>query len=111
VEVPHVPKYLWRVSYTAEGARGLASEGGTARRQAIEEMLTSVGGTLEAFYYAFGDDDLIVIADVPDQVAVAALSLQTALGGAARSRTTVLLSPEQIDEAAKRNVSYRPPGS
>lgn len=106
-----MPKYLWQVSYTTEGARGLADEGGTGRRAAIEEMLNSVGGKLEAFYYAFGADDLIVIADVPDNVAAAALSLRTAVGGAARSRTTVLLTPEEVDEAARRNVQYRLPGA
>jgi uncharacterized protein with GYD domain len=106
-----MPKYLWQVSYTTEGAIGLAAEGGTGRRAAIEEMLNSVGGTLEAFYYAFGSDDLIVIADVPDNVSVAALSLRTATGGAARSRTTVLLTPEEVDEAARRTVEYRPPGA
>jgi uncharacterized protein with GYD domain len=106
-----MPKYLWQVSYTTEGAKGLAAEGGTGRRAAIEEMLKSVGGTLEAFYYAFGSDDLIVIADVPDNVSVAALSLRTATGGAARSRTTVLLTPEEVDEAARRTVEYRLPGA
>jgi uncharacterized protein with GYD domain len=106
-----MPKYLWQVSYTAEGARGLAAEGGTGRRAAVEEMLNSVGGRLEAFYYAFGSEDLVVIADVPDNVSVAALSLRTAIGGAARSRTTVLLTPEEIDEAGRRNVEYRLPGS
>lgn len=106
-----MPKYLWHVSYTAEGAEGLAAEGGTGRRAAVEEMLASVGGKLEAFYYAFGSDDLIVIADVPDNVSVAAISLRTATGGAARSRTTVLLTHEEIDEAVHRNLEYRLPGA
>ena len=110
-KVTVMPKYLWQVSYTAEGARGLAAEGGTGRRAAVEEMLNSVGGRLEAFYYAFGSEDLVVIADVPDNVSVAALSLRTAVGGAARSRTTVLLTPEEIDEASRRNVEYRLPGN
>jgi uncharacterized protein with GYD domain len=106
-----MPKYLWQVSYTVEGAQGLAAEGGTGRRAAVQEMLESVGGKLEAFYYAFGSEDLVVIADVPDNVSVAALSLRTAVAGAARSRTTVLLTPEEIDEAAKRTVEYRVPGT
>jgi len=106
-----MPKYLWQVSYTAEGAKGLAAEGGTGRRAAVQEMLESVGGKLDAFYYAFGSDDLVVIADVPDNVSVAALSLRTAAAGAARSRTTVLLTPEEVDEAAKRTVEYRVPGA
>jgi uncharacterized protein with GYD domain len=109
--VSGLPKYLWQVSYTAEGARGLAAEGGTGRRSAVEAMLKSVGGSLEAFYYAFGSDDLIVIADVPDNVSVAALSLRTAIGGAARSRTTVLLTAEEVDEASRVNVEYRAPGT
>jgi uncharacterized protein with GYD domain len=103
-------RYLWQVSYTVEGAKGLAAEGGSSRREAIQQMLDSVGGRLESFYYAFGTDDLIVIGELPDNVSAAALSLQTAASGAARSRTVVLLTPEEIDEAARRQVEYRPPG-
>lgn len=106
-----MPRYLWHVNYTVEGARGLVDEGGTSRRTAIQDMLESVGGSLEAFYYTLGSDDLVVIAELPDNVSAAALSLRTASGGAARSRTTVLLTPEEIDEAAARNVEYRLPGS
>jgi len=106
-----MPKYLWQVNYTSEGAQGLAKEGGTGRRAAVEKMLESVGGRIEAFYYAFGPDDLVVIAELPDNVAAAALSLRTAEGGAARSHTVVLLTPEEIDEATQRNVEYRLPGA
>jgi uncharacterized protein with GYD domain len=105
-----MPKYLWQVTYTSEGAKGLAEEGGSGRREAVRKMLESVGGNLEAFYYALGSDDLVVIGELPDNVAAAALSLTTSAGGAAHSRTTVLLSPEDIDEAARRNVEYRTPG-
>jgi uncharacterized protein with GYD domain len=105
-----MPKYLWQVSYSVEGAQGLAKEGGTGRREAVRKMLESVGGSLEAFYYAFGSDDLVVIAELPDNVSAAALALRTATGGAARSRTTVLLTPEEIDEATRRDVEYRLPG-
>ena len=106
-----MPKYLWQVAYTAEGAKGLLAEGGTGRREAVQQMLESVGGSLEAFYYALGADDLVVIGELPDNVSAAALSLQTAVGGGARSRTTVLLTPEDLDEASRRNVDYRTPGS
>jgi len=105
-----MPKYLWQVTYTTEGAKGLGEEGGSGRREAVKEMLESVGGSLEAFYYALGSEDLVVIGELPDNVAAAALSLTTTAGGAARSRTTVLLTPEDIDEAARRNVEYRTPG-
>lgn len=103
-------KYLWQVSYTVDGAKGLLEEGGSGRREAVQQMLESVGGNLEAFYYALGADDLVVIGELPDNVSAAALSLQTAVGGAARSRTTVLLTPEEIDDASHRGVEYRRPG-
>lgn len=106
-----MPKYLWRVNYTDQGAKGLAAEGGTSRRAAVQQMFDSVGGRLEAFYYALGDDDLVVIGELPDNVAAATLALRTIASGAARSRTTVLLDPEEIDEAIRRDVDYRPPGT
>ena len=106
-----MPKYLWNVSYTREGAAGLLADGGTKRREAIEKMVESVGGRVEALYYAFGSSDLIVIGELPDQVAAAALSLTTAIGGAADSSTTVLLTAEELDEATRRHVDYQLPGS
>ena len=105
-----MPRYLWQISYTTTGAKGLLSEGGTARRDAITAMVESVGGHVEACYYAFGATDLYVIGELPDEVAAASLSLRTAVAGGARSQTVVLLTPEQIDEAAHREVSYSPPG-
>lgn len=105
-----MPRYLWQISYTTTGAKGLLSEGGTSRRNAITAMVESVGGHVEACYYAFGTTDLYVIGVVPDEVAAASLSLRTLVAGAARSQTVVLLTPEQLDEATRREVSYRPPG-
>lgn len=105
-----MPKYLWKVSYTVDGVKGLLAEGGSARRDAIKSAVESVGGSVEACYYAFGADDLYVIGEVPDEVAAATLSLRTAATGAARSQTVALLTPEQIDEATRRDVDYRPPG-
>lgn len=105
-----MPRYLWQISYTPAGAKGLLSEGGCSRRNAIEAMVESVGGHVEVCYYAFGTTDLYVIGEVPDEAAAASLSLQTAAAGAARSTTVVLLTPEQLDEAAHLDVTYRPPG-
>ncbi|MDQ5841835.1 MAG: GYD domain-containing protein [Chloroflexota bacterium] len=105
-----MPRYLWQVSYTTTGVEGLLSEGGTSRRDAITSMVESVGGHVEACYFAFGTTDLYVIGEVPDEVAAASLSLRTAVTGAARSQTVVLLTPEQLDEATRRDVAYRPPG-
>jgi uncharacterized protein with GYD domain len=104
-------RYLWQVRYSTEGARGLLADGGSARAAAIAEMVESVGGRIEACYFAFGPDDLIVIGEVPDEVAAAALSVRTAASGAAVSRTMLLLTPAQLDEAVARKVAYRPPGA
>lgn len=105
-----MPKYLSRTSYTAEGLKGLLKDGGTKRKQAMEQMAKSLGGKLEAFYYAFGDDDLYAIWDVPDNVNVAAASLIVNASGVAKAKITVLLTPEEIDRAAKMSVDYSPPG-
>jgi uncharacterized protein with GYD domain len=102
--------YLWDVSYTSEGAKGLLKDGGTKRRQIVEEILKGVGGRLEAFYFAFGKSDAIVIASVPDHASVAAVALAVNAAGAAVVRTTVLLTPEEIDQASKKKITYRPPG-
>jgi uncharacterized protein with GYD domain len=105
-----MPKYLWEVSYTTEGTKGLIRDGGTKRRDAVEKALAGAGGKLDAFYYAFGKYDLIGIADFPDNVNAAAFSLAVAATGAAVIRTTVLLSVSEIDAAAKKKFVYRAPG-
>ena len=103
-------KYLIKANYTAEGAKGFAHDGGTARRVAVEKMLASVGGKLDAFYFAFGDTDLYVIADMPDHLAAAAVALTVAQSGKASTSTVVLLTGEEMDAASKKTVAYRPPG-
>jgi uncharacterized protein with GYD domain len=104
-------KYLWRVSYTVEGTKGLLKVGGSNRRRAIEQLLNDVGGSLEAFYYAFGRDDVIAIAEIPDNVTAAAIAMSISAAGAARITTTVLLTPEEIDEVTGRQINYRPPAA
>jgi len=105
-----MPKYLAQVNYVGEGIKGLLKEGGSSRRAAIEKLFGSVGAKVEALYYAFGDIDLFVIIDAPDNVTAAALSLTVNAAGAATTKVTVLLTPEDIDAAAKKTPSYRPPG-
>ena len=105
-----MPKYLCQCNYVGEGLKGLLKEGGSSRRAVVEKLIQSLGGTMEAFYYAFGETDLYIIADVPDNVTMAAASLMVNATGAIAIKTTVLITPEEIDEAAKRTVSYRPPG-
>lgn len=105
-----MPKYLARFSYTRDGLEGLVKEGGTARRDAAARAAEAAGGTLDAFYYAFGDHDLYAIVDMPDNEAMAAVMLTIGISGSASGSTTVLLTPEEVDAAVNRNVAYRPPG-
>ena len=105
-----MPKYLIQASYTMQGEEGLRNKGGTDRKKAVADMVKSVGGKLESFYFAFGDRDAYVTVDLPDDEAAAAVALIVNSAGGATSQTTVLLTPEQVDEAAKRAVEYRPPG-
>lgn len=106
-----MPKYLWQASYTAQGAGGLQKEGGTGRRRAVQSFVEKAGGKLEGFYYAFGDTDLFIIADLPDAATAAAVSLAVNATGAAHLRTTPLITPEDMDGAAKKAIDYRPPGA
>ena len=104
-------KYLLSVSYTDEGARGLRKDGGTKREHAARMAAESLGGKVEAFYFAFGADDAIVIVDFPDAVTAAALSVAVSSTGAVRCRTTPLLTPADMDKAVSKNTAYRAPGS
>lgn len=97
------------VSYTPEGIKGLVKEGGTARRVAVEKILQKLGGRLEGFYFAFGDNDAYVISEGPDNATAAAISLAVTTG-AIRTKTIVLLTPEEVDLAVKKGVEYSPPG-
>jgi uncharacterized protein with GYD domain len=104
-------KFLVKASYTSEGTRGLMKEGGTARRAAIQKLLEGLGGTLEAFYFTYGEDDVLVIADLPDSSSGLALSLAGNASGAIRLSTVPLITTEEFDAAAKKSVAYRAPGA
>jgi uncharacterized protein with GYD domain len=105
-----MPRYLVEGTFSREGLQGLIKEGGTGRRDAIAKMLTEIGGTLEGFYFAFGSEDVLVLADVPDNVTAAAIGMTVGASGAVSTKTVVLLTPEEIDEASKKAFPYRPPG-
>ncbi len=105
-----MPKYLAHASYTVEGLKGLLKDGGSKRREVVAQLAKGLGGTLEAFYYAFGDDDIFAIVDLPDNVSATATSLVINAAGAAKMKLTVLLTPEEVDQATKKTVDYRPPG-
>lgn len=104
-------KYLIKATYNPEGAKGLMQEGGVGRRNAIGKMLADMGGKMETFYFAFGEDDVIIIVELADDISAAAVGLRVNAAGLVRTSTTVLLTPEDIDEANKKSVSYRAPGA
>ena len=107
-----MPKYLIQGSYSQSGVQGLLKEGGTSRRASIDTLVNGMGGNLETFYYAFGENDIYVIVDLPDDATATAVSLAVgAAGSISGFNTTVLVTPETVDEAAKKTVDYRPPGS
>ncbi|MBO0691725.1 MAG: GYD domain-containing protein [Acidimicrobiaceae bacterium] len=106
-----MPKYLIQASYIGEGVQALRQEGGSARRQAVERAVSSVGGTLECLYFSFGESDVVLIMDVPDHTAAAGVALSAGASGKVDVKTTVLLTPEEIDTAVKVGVDYRSPGS
>ena len=105
-----MPKYLLQVSYTTDGVKGLRKEGGTSRRAAAEQLVKSLGGSVEVFYYAFGDNDAVTIVDMPDNASMSAACLAIAASGAVTGKTTVLISPEEVDAAVKKTPTYRAPG-
>jgi uncharacterized protein with GYD domain len=104
-------KYLFKVKLTVDGLKGVLKEGGTARREVVERMVQGLGGRLESMYWAFGDEDLYVTVDLPNNTSAAALGLVTSATGGVRTSTVVLLSPEEIDEAVRQKVEYRAPGA
>jgi uncharacterized protein with GYD domain len=105
-----MPKYLFQATYTAVGTKGLLKSGGSKRVAAVEEMVKAAGGKVEAFYFAFGEPDVFVIVEISDPINIAAISLAVNASGATQLKTSVLLTPEEMDQAAKKGVKYRPPG-
>ena len=105
-----MPKYMIQASYVGEGLNGLLKEGGTKRRETVAQVIEGMGGKLESFYYAFGDYDVVGVADMPDNVSSVAFSMMINASGTVQAKTTVLLTTEEIDQATKKTVDYRPPG-
>lgn len=104
-------KYLVTGNYNAEGAKGLMQEGGSKRLAAATAAIESVGGSVDSFYYAFGDDDVIGIVDFPDDASATAVSLMINSSGAVSIKLTPLMAVEEIDAAATKTASYRAPGT
>jgi uncharacterized protein with GYD domain len=103
-------KYLFHGSYTQAGIQGVLKDGGTGRRRAVDALAESVGGSVESMYWAFGEDDFYVVADLPSHAAAAALTAATAAAGAVTISTVVLLTAEDMDKAITLHPAYRAPG-
>jgi uncharacterized protein with GYD domain len=105
-----MPKYLISASYTAEGLKGLQKDKASGRQQAVRAAIEGLGGRLEGFYYALGEDDVYVLADLPDNVTAAAIGVTVSASGLVHTRTTALMTVEEVDRALATSVGYRPPG-
>lgn len=105
-----MPKYLIKASYSPEGASGVRDKGGSSRRDAIAHLFESSGGSLEGIYFAFGDTDVYVFGDLPDNETAASIALTVNSSGGASVTTVVLMTAEEVDAAAQKSVEYTPPG-
>lgn len=105
-----MPKYLIQASYTTAGIQGLVRDSASGRRADVQAAVKAVGGKVDAFYYAFGADDVVMILDLPSNITAAAVGLTTSGTGAVRVRTTPLLTVEEIDQALEIQMQYRAPG-
>ncbi|OGA18837.1 MAG: GYD domain protein [Betaproteobacteria bacterium RIFCSPLOWO2_12_FULL_63_13] len=104
-------KYLIVATYTADGMKGVLREGGSARRSTIADIVKNLDGSLEAFYFAFGVNDVYSIVDLPDNVTAAAMAMHISAAGMCRCDVTALLTPEEIDKSARTKMWFRPPGA
>ncbi len=105
-----MPKYLIQANYVSEGIKGLLKEGGSSRQAAVEKLVDSMGGSVESMYYAFGETDVYITVDMPDNVSAAAAVLMATASGAVTAKTTVMMTPAEVDEMAKKTPIYSPPG-
>ena len=105
-----MPKYLICGSYTEEGLKGLLKDGGTKRMEATKQAVESLGGKLEAYYFAYGDNDVYFIADQPDSINVVAGILMANSSGTVKLKTIPLITPDEVDKAVEKTMDWRPPG-
>ena len=90
-----MPKYLLKASYNADGVRGVMKDGGTKREAAARALVESLGGKVESF---------------PDVASALAGVMAVNASGLVSASTTPLLSPKDVDDAAKKSGKYKAPG-
>jgi uncharacterized protein with GYD domain len=106
-----MPKFLWQVTYGPQAAAGLKKDGGSARKAVAQKLTEQAGGKMESFYFALGESDAFIVVDLPDTTSAAAISLAVNASGHVQVRTVPLITPEEMDAAAKKSIDYRPPGA
>ena len=106
-----MPKFLVQAKYTSEGTEGLLESSASERRKAVEQLMSALGGKLETFYFTFGNDDAIIIVDLPSTEAALTAAFAVRASGMVQSSTTPLITIDEADRAIERHVTYRPPGA
>ena len=105
-----MPKYLYRGAYSADGTKGLLRDGALKRRETVTRLVEGLGGKVDVFTYAFGEDDVVIVMDLPDNVTAAAIAMTVGASGAVKGNVTVLISPEEVERAGSLRVTYSAPG-
>jgi uncharacterized protein with GYD domain len=102
-----MPKFLIQASYTVDGLKALKREHALNRMSAVKEAVTSIGGKLDAMYWALGEDEAILILDLPDAETAAALSIHVGAAGLVRTKTIRLLNLKDMEDALSKAIQYR----
>jgi uncharacterized protein with GYD domain len=106
-----MPKFMIAGSLSAEGIKGLQKDTAAGREAAITTACASLGGKLEAIYFALGQDDFLLVVDLPSQIQVTALTVRSGASGMFSAvRTVPLMTVAEMDQALAETANYRPPG-
>ena len=97
-----MPSYLVQASYTAEALSALMKNPQN-RTEVIRKSVENLGGKLVGAWMSFGDQDVVLIVDMPDHVSAAAIVLASCAGGSLKgTKTTLLFSMEEGLAALKK---------
>jgi uncharacterized protein with GYD domain len=105
-----MPHYLQQVAYSREGWEAVVANPQN-RIEAVRPAVEKLGGRIESAWFSFGDYDIVVITEMPDNVSAAAIAMAFAAGGACKSvQTTPLISADEAIQALKkaRDCGYHP---
>ncbi|MEH0980910.1 GYD domain-containing protein [Micromonospora sp. CPCC 205556] len=106
-----MPRFLLKSTYTVDGLKGLAKDGGTKRAEVVRKTIEASGGRMESMHFSFDEDDTYVLCELPDHKTAAALAIAIRAAGGLRVRMTPVLTAEEVDEATRVKSSYQPPGA